>query len=141
MNFTRHIKSHTAELPIAPMIDVVFLLLIFFIVTWNFARWETELDVTVPAAKEGKESRHSVGEIIVNVKSDGAIVVNRQTLSDAQLLDKLISIAKLYPDQAVILRGDENVGYSHIVGVLDICRQANIWNILFATARPEDVHR
>ncbi len=122
---------------IAPMIDVVFLLLIFFIVTWNFSRYETELDVTVPVAREGKESRRSVGEIIVNVKADGQILVNRQKLDDQQLLAKLQQIAALYPDQAVILRGDQNVSYNHIVNVLDICREAKIWNILFATSKPE----
>jgi biopolymer transport protein ExbD len=43
----------------------------------------------------------------------------------------------LYPDQAVILRGDQAADYRHIVAVLDICRAANIWNVAFATGRPE----
>jgi biopolymer transport protein ExbD len=53
------------------------------------------------------------------------------------LKDALTRVAKLYPDQAVVLRGDENVGYKDVVGVLDICRAANIWNVAFATNRPE----
>ncbi len=119
------------------MIDVVFLLLIFFIVTWNFARWETEIDVTVPTAREGADSRRAIGEIIVNVRADGAIVVNRQELTPEQLLERLVRIASLYPDQAIILRGDQRASYDSIVKVLDICREANIWNVSFATARPE----
>lgn len=137
MNLARKLEFETGKFQIAPMIDVVFLLLIFFIVTWNFARYETELDVTVPTAKEGKETRRAVGEIIVNVKKGGEIVVNRQELRPLQLRDKLQKIADLYPDQAVILRGDVEADYSEIVKVLDICREANIWNIAFATAKPE----
>lgn len=119
------------------MVDIVFLLLIFFIVTWNFARYETELDVNVPTAEEGDESRRSVGEIIINVRNDGSIIVNRQTLTPDELLATLSQISSQYPDQAVILRGDEKAEYSYIVNVLDICRKANIWNIAFATVKPE----
>ncbi len=42
----------------------------------------------------------------------------------------------MYPDQAVILRGDGHVEYNHIVDVMDTCREANIWNVAFATVRP-----
>jgi len=119
------------------MVDIVFLLLIFFLVTWNFARYETELDVKVPTAKEGKESRRSVGEVIINVKSDGSIVMNRKTLTAEELGSTLKKISELYPDQAVVLRGDQSADYRHIVAVLDICRAANVWNVAFATGRPE----
>ena len=119
------------------MIDIVFLLLIFFIVTWNFARYETELEVVVPTAKEGKERRRAIGEVIINVKEDGSTVMNRRTLSSPELKELLTKVSKDYPDQAVILRGDQNVDYKHVVEVLDVCRAANIWNVAFATTRPK----
>jgi biopolymer transport protein ExbD len=95
------------------------------------------LDVKVPQAREGKESRRAVGEVILNVKADGTVVLNRRTMDQKALGEALKKIAALYPDQAVVLRGDENTDYRHVVGVLDICRQANIWNVAFATSRPE----
>jgi biopolymer transport protein ExbD len=95
------------------------------------------LDVKVPTAKKGKESRRAVGEVIINVKSDGAIVMNRRAMSADELTSTLRKISELYPDQAVILRGDQAADYRHIVAVLDICRAANIWNVAFATGRPE----
>lgn len=137
MNFRGRIQPDAPGFQIAPMVDIVFLLLIFFLVTWNFARQETELDVKVPTAKEGKETRRSVGEVILNVKSDGSIVMNRRTFTPDALKEALSRISQLYPDQAVVLRGDENTDYKHIVDVLDICRAANIWNVAFATSRPE----
>lgn len=137
MNFRGSIQNNAPGFQIAPMVDIVFLLLIFFLVTWNFSRSETELDVKVPKAREGKETRRAVGEVIINVKTDGAVVMNRRRMNSSELQDTLRKIASLYPDQAVILRGDENTDYRHVVEVLDICRRANIWNVAFATSRPE----
>lgn len=104
MNFRKQAVAEPGAFQIAPMVDIVFLLLIFFLVTWNFARSETELDVKVPTAKEGKESRRAVGEVIINVKSDGAIVMNRNEMSADQLTTTLQKISELYPDQAEIGR-------------------------------------
>ncbi len=137
MNFRGSIQNNAPGFQIAPMVDIVFLLLIFFLVTWNFSRNETELDVKVPKAREGKETRRAVGEVIINVKSNGTVVMNRRQMNAAELQDTLQKIASLYPDQAVILRGDESTDYRHVVEVLDTCRRANIWNVAFATSRPE----
>lgn len=137
MNFRAHLEDEPSGIAIAPMVDVVFLLLIFFLVTWNFARYETELDVKVPAAREGKETRRALGEVILNVKRDGTVVMNRRVMQPEELREALSRIAELYPDQAVVLRGDQHADYRHIVEVLDICRAANIWNVAFATAKPE----
>ena len=137
MNFRGSIQNNAPGFQIAPMVDIVFLLLIFFLVTWNFSRSETELDVKVPKAREGKETRRAVGEVILNVKSNGTVVMNRRQMNAAELQDTLQKIASLYPDQAVILRGDESTDYRHVVEVLDTCRRANIWNVAFATSRTE----
>lgn len=137
MNFRAHVHPERIMFQIAPMVDILLFLLVFFILTWNFSRNEAELDVKVPAAQEGKEARRPAGEVILNVKKDGGIVMNRRPMSSEELLETLSRIAKLYPDQAVILRGDENVDYRFVVDVLDICRAANIWNVAFATSKPE----
>ena len=137
MNFRAHVYPERIVFQIAPMVDILLFLLVFFILTWNFSRNEAELDVKVPAAKEGQESRRPAGEVILNVKKDGSIVMNRRAMSSDELRETLTRIAELYPDQAIILRGDENVDYRYVVDVLDICRAANIWNVAFATSKPE----
>lgn len=138
MNFRLRAAPEAPGFQIAPMVDIVFLLLIFFLVTWNFARYETELEVVVPVAKEGKETRRAIGEVILNVREDGTVVLNRKTLTLEDLRAALERIASIYPDQAVVLRGDERADYRHIVAVLDVCRSANIWNVAFATNRPKE---
>jgi biopolymer transport protein ExbD len=137
MNFRSHVQSERVVFQIAPMVDILLFLLVFFMLTWNFSRNEAELDVKVPAAREGKENRRPAGEVILNVKRDGAIVMNRKVMSAEEITATLSRISKLYPDQPVVLRGDESVDYRYVVDVLDICRTANIWNVAFATSKPE----
>ena len=133
MNFRRHAKPEVYGFQIAPMVDILLVLLVFFIVTWNFSLSEKELDVKIPTARNAKDPYQYVGQVVVNVRQDGSIVFNRQPITAPELIAKLRELAKLYPDQAVILRGDQNTAYKSIVNVLDICRQANIWNVAFAT--------
>jgi biopolymer transport protein ExbD len=134
MNFRRHAKPEVYGFQIAPMVDILLVLLVFFIVTWNFSLSEKELDVKIPTASSAKETNPYVGQVVVNVKADGSLIFNRQPISPDELIAKLRELSKLYPDQAVILRGDKKTSYESIANVLDICRQANIWNIAFATA-------
>lgn len=126
-----------AELELAPMVDVVFLLLIFFIVTWQFARFERDVDISVPAAEETTDEPRNVGEIIVNVREDGSIVLNGLEVSEEELLAKLKSISEAYPDQAVILRGSSEANFQAIINVLDEIKKAGIWNVAFATTKPQ----
>ena len=137
MNFRAHVHPERVAFQIAPMVDILLFLLVFFMLTWNFSRNEAELDVKVPAAREGRETRRPAGEVILNVKKDGSVVMNRRVMSSDELKETLTRIAKLYPDQPVVLRGDENVNYRYVVDALDICRAANIWNVAFATSKPE----
>ncbi len=136
MNFRTRIQPEPRGFLIAPMVDILLVLLGFFMLTWSFARQERELDVQMPSAGEAKEQRRSVGEVIINVKADGSLVMNRRAMTPAELLAALSRVAELYPDQAVVLRGDQRVDYGHIVQTLDVCRRANIWNVAFATAAP-----
>jgi biopolymer transport protein ExbD len=120
---------------LAPLVDVLLLLLIFFLMTWNAARSENELDVKVPKASAAKEKTAPIGDVVVNVKADGNVIVNRRTLTGPELTELLKSLVRLNSEQAVVIRGDEVGAYKNIIGVLNICTQAGITNIAFATAK------
>ena len=130
-------ENEEIKLSMTPMIDIVFLLLIFFIVTWQFSRSETELDVSVPTAEQGEELTRPMGEIIINILEDGSIKVEGVVVNLEQLHDKLKAIAVNFENQPVRIRGDGEVTYQRIVEVIDTCQKAGIWNISFATQRPE----
>jgi biopolymer transport protein ExbD len=63
------------------------------------------------------------------------VVVNRRTLTSPELQELLKSMVQLNPEQAVVIRGDEAGAYKNIVEVLNICTEAGITNVAFATAR------
>jgi len=135
MNLRSHAPLQHPGIQLAPLVDVLLLLLIFFLLTWNAARNENELDVKVPKASAAKEKSAPVGDVVVNVKADGNVVVNRRTLTGAGLTDLLKSLVQLNSEQAVIIRGDEAGAYKNIIGVLNICTEAGITNVAFATAK------
>ncbi len=135
MNLRKHATPQHPGIQLAPLVDVLLLLLIFFLMTWNAARNENELDVKVPKAAAAKEKAAPIGDVIVNVKADGNVVVNRRTLSPAELTEMLKNLVQLYPDQAVVIRGDETGAYKNVVNVLNTCSEAGVTNVAFATAK------
>ena len=131
---SRAIPQHPG-IQLAPLVDVLLLLLIFFLLTWNAARNENELDVKIPKASAAKERSAPIGDVIVNVKADGNVIVNRRTLTGQELSDLLKGLVQLSAEQAVVIRGDEAGAYKNIVNVLNICSEAGVTNVAFATAK------
>ena len=86
MKFQSQFGSERTGIQLAPMIDIVFLLLIFFIVLWNYARFETEIDISVPAATSDETPKRTIGEIVVNVHKDGKMVIEGVSKSEPELL-------------------------------------------------------
>jgi len=131
-----------ADIPLAPMIDIVFLLLSFFIVTAQITENEKDLEVQVPTSEKGEESQRQYNEIIINVREDGTTSINGQIFTPEQLEAKLVRLVKASnavenddndtSNQPVRLRGDSAAAYQNIVNVIDICQSAGIWNISFA---------
>lgn len=137
MNFRRTLQQESAGFQLAPMIDVVFLLLCFFVSSQIFAQWEAEIDITLPTAKTAQTPQRLPGEIIVNVLASGETIVNGRTLPPDELGQMLLRLAEHFPGQPVLLRADKTTQYENVIRVLDLCRQADIWNISFATSVPE----
>lgn len=138
MNFLTRVESDDPILPFAPMVDIVFQLLIFFVTTSVFARLENELTVTVPTAESATAPKRTIGELIINVKQDGAIIVNQRRITPDQLGVLLGRIAKQYPEQSVIIRGDRNTALENAIHVLDLCARSGVWNVAFAAIPPEE---
>ena len=137
MKFRRRAQPQVMGFQIAPMVDVLLVLLCFFILTWNFARKEMELSVKVPTADHGEEPVLDVNQTVLNLKADGSMVMNTKPVTYEELGQKMLTLAQINPDYAIILRGDENVAYKYVAKVLDVCRGAGIWNVAFPVSKPE----
>src|SRR5437773_12324224 len=103
--------------------------------TWISTRIETELNLKSQKRSDAKEKLAPPGDVVVNVKTDGSVIVNRRTMTGSELGDLLQNLVKLYPEQAVVIRGDEGGAYKNVVNVLNICSEAGITNVAFATAK------
>lgn len=121
----------------APLIDIVFLTLVFFLTLSVFTQMEAEIDISVPKSKTAKEAMRSPGKIIVNVTKDGKFIVNQNQLDEKGLEAMLRKVSTLFPDQPVIIRADEESYHKYVVKVLDACVKANIWDVSFAAAIEE----
>jgi biopolymer transport protein ExbD len=137
MNFRSKYKPDPIGFQVVPMIDVLFLLLCFFVTSQIYTQWEAEMDVKLPTATTAELQQRLPGEIILNVFKDGTIVVNGRTLDEAQLAVLLKRLVELFPGQPVLIRADRQTAYEHVIKVLDLCRQADIWNISFAAGMTE----
>ena len=140
MNFRKTIREDNIGFQIAPMIDIVFLILIFFISASIYAQWESKIGIKVPTAKSGDNPPRYPGEVIINIAADGKIFLNSVEYSFQRLSATLPELAKMYPDQPVTIRADRETRYENVIMVLDLCRKMDIGNISFATM-PEKMQK
>lgn len=116
----------TAGIELTPMIDMVFLLLTFFLVATTFHQEEREMKIALPFANSAAPISALLQEFIVNVDREGKIIVSGQTIGVDQLTGMVSEAVKVNPDQKVTVRGDRDTPYANIVTVLDVCKQAGI---------------
>lgn len=136
INFKQH--EYVKPLPIVqmiPLIDILFVTLSFFMALFLNFNFESELNISVPQAKAGVESKMSPEEIVINISKDGTVIVNRKKVSLGQLASLLKKTSELYPSQAVVLRADQKTYHENVVRILDTCAKSKIWNISFATTK------
>lgn len=138
MNFRGKLVNEKAGFQIAPMIDIVFLLLCFFVTSQVFTQWEAEIDIALPTARTARTETRLPGEIILNISRTGDVIINGRTLAADELAGMLARLASYAGGQPVIIRADRQTAYEHIIRVLDLCRQSDIWNVSFATIQTED---
>jgi biopolymer transport protein ExbD len=141
VNFRRKVSGDPVGFQLVPMLDIVFNLLFFFVSSQIFAQWETEIPIQVPTAKTSAIPQRLPGEIIINVDAQGRTIVNARELTETDLLAMLRRLGENFPGQPVVLRADQATPYRHVIRVLDVCRQVDIWNISFATTFAEDVEK
>ena len=133
MKFDVERKSRAPALALTSMLDVIFLLLCFFVTVSVFSQWESEISIKLPASKTSEQPERLPGEIIVNLTKEGVVKVNGNVMPLPELKSRLAKVAKFYPGQPVIIRADRDTRYESLVEVMDACREADVWNFSLAT--------
>ena len=133
-----HTGNHGASIELTPIIDMVFLLLIFFLVATTFHQTEREMQVALPQAAFAGPISTSLREIIINVDTDGNIIVSGRTISPQDLQVLIEEAVAGNPQQKVTVRGDHRTAYANVVRVLDICKGSGIQEPYLDTVLTEE---
>jgi biopolymer transport protein ExbD len=123
------LKTHHDDQPalnLTPMIDVLFLLIIFFMVATKFSEMERSIEVRVPEVARPGAMTAAPDKRVVNVHSDGTLDLDRQPLTLDELGERLSAARAEYHALGVVVRGDAGCPFQHVADVLATCRSANI---------------
>jgi biopolymer transport protein ExbD len=137
MKFGHRASEESEGIQLAPLIDIVFLTLVFFMTTAVFTSLESELDIQLPTANQAEMDERSQGEIYINLTADGKIIVNDRELTLEQLQGVLDRVAELFPGGSVIIRGDKEAILGRAIAILNCCKNADIDNVSFAALSEE----
>jgi biopolymer transport protein ExbD len=133
------LRTHHDELPelnLTPMIDIVFLLIIFFMVGTKFAEMERNVRLEVPRVSQLGTLTAAPDKRVISVYRDGSILLDRQQVTLQDLTGQLRSVARQYPDLGVVVRGDAEGCFQNVASVLTACREAGIQD-LGISVRPQ----
>ena len=132
MNFgSKRRAPFDARIEIAPLIDVVFLLLIFFLLTTSFVQHRT-LGVELPTTR-GAPTEAPEDAIVLVLPKEGPILLGGRALDGTALERVLVAAAKREPPPPVILQADEAVPHGKVVALLDKVRTAGLRHLAIAT--------
>ena len=133
MNLRDDDAQDEPRLELTPMVDVIFQLLIFFMVATTFQDEERELEVDLPPAVTGGAVTAERDELVINLKRDGAIVVGGEVVDDDDLARLLATAAERDPGTPVTIRGDRLVHHERVVSVMDACGLAGLTALSLGT--------
>ena len=138
MNLRQSRSEEDPEVNLTPLIDVVFILLIFFMVSTTFQK-ESELKIELPEASgEPAEERKELLEIVID--ADGHYFIDEQQVVNTELDTLKRAISKSIGDQTelpVVIRADRLTPYESVVRVMDATAQLGLVHMSLATNQPE----
>ena len=137
MQFNRNGNGRKVEFQMAPMVDIVFLLLIFFMVTASFVIEESQLKINLPATEAPVAAEELPDQVLIHIRSDGGVAVNEREMDSPgsrelpELRTMLTDLISIFTDQNVIIQADGRASHGRVVDVLNACVASGITNISF----------
>jgi len=128
----RNQRDEDTSINLTPLIDIVFLLIIFFMVGTRFSEMddsERNINVQVPQVADASTLTPAPPKKVINVLADGSMTIDQQPVNISQLAQKLADGRIQYQKLGVIVRGDANARHQHVADVIATCRQADITDV------------
>jgi len=114
------------RLDLTPMIDVVFLLIIFFMVATSFAEMERDIELELPEVASAQALTDAPKQRVVTVSDEGQVSLDSSEVSLSELTTKLSAAQQEYPELSVVIRGDASCAFQHVAATLAACKEAHI---------------
>jgi biopolymer transport protein ExbD len=118
--------SEGIAIELTPIIDMVFLLLIFFLVATTFQQAEREMQIALPETYSAEPISTALRELVINVDAEGRMIVGGRLIQPEELRSLVAEAVETNPGQKVIVRGDHRTEYANVVTALDICKSSGI---------------
>ncbi len=130
-------RNRPVEFNVTPLIDVVFLLIIFFLVSSHLVQQETQVELALPAAASGREIVESkIARVTINLLPRGKLLLGSEPIEVEQVSRRLeVERRRTSGGLEVRIRADRTVPYRYVEPVLVACAQARIWNVSFAVVK------
>lgn len=134
MRTPTHDRKGDVGFNMTPMIDIVFLLIIFFLVSSHLARQEIQLELDLPPATTGiTPDVHDSKWLVINVLPEGQVMLGGQNVSTNELRERLSHQRKEEGDDLEVrIRTDRHVPYEFVEPVMVACARSGLWNVTFA---------
>ena len=141
---SKDVGFEEVNVDMTPMIDVTFLLLIFFVIISTLARMETAADVELPMADQAQtEEAPDREQLVINVEADGDIFIIGEKRDEEQVASLLRqeALKSMGPDKfstrSIVIRGHQKVPYEKIQTLMSQCLTNGIWKLHLAAKGPE----
>ena len=119
-------SDSSLHIDFVPMVDVLFNILIFFLLATSFKQLEREMQIALPYAAASGPISTALRELVINVDDQGEMIVNGRAVTDDDLRGIVQQLVEGNPNQKVTVRGDRTTAYANVVKALDICKGAGI---------------
>ncbi len=131
MNLRPRQKRSDLLVDLTPMIDVVFLMLIFFMVSTSFTA-NNSIKLDLPQSKAQAANKEEK-QVIISIKADGQLYVQDERVKDADLRRRILNITKGDPNMRVVIRADADARHKRLVYTLDTIRELGMGKVGIAT--------
>ena len=111
---------------ISSLVDVLFILIIFYVATSTFKEEERDLQVSLPDAASGETLSQAPKVLVINVREDGSIFLGKAGVTLDELAAEMAAVAAENPGQKVLIRGDQRARHGDVAGAVYVCKQAGI---------------
>jgi len=126
MRIRRAPEDSSSVINISSLLDVMFILIIFFLATTTFQSEERDIKVNLPESTEGKAISSATKVIVINVRRDGTYVLANRELGVEEMEKLILAAVKADPGQKVLIRGDREALHGHVAVAVALCKRAGV---------------